>query len=91
MLGIVLNAYNGYMSTTSTSLHLVDFADNTTYNYRIWQAKSDDSYSVAGSYSSTLTPTTYPVKVYIGGSWVEKPVKYYNGSSWVTTKARAKT
>lgn len=32
---------------------------------------------------SDLAPTGLPVKVYQGGSWVQKPAKRWNGSAWV--------
>ena len=50
------------MSTTGTYVTMGNFEASTTYNYRMWQAKSDDSYSVVPSYTSTFTTATMPVR-----------------------------
>jgi hypothetical protein len=60
VVGLALNAYNGYMTTTGTTVDMYNFDENTTYNYRLWQAKTDDSYSVVPSSFNTFTTGDYP-------------------------------
>jgi len=60
IVAIALNPYNGYMTTTGVTVDMYWFEENTTYNYRLWQAKSDNSYSVVPSSFSTFTTGDYP-------------------------------
>lgn len=47
------------------------------------QPISGSAPSIAVTFEIIAAPTGWPVKVHLGGSWVQKPMKRWDGSAWV--------